>query len=1273
MHIGKYTSKNIVTGIVACLVADVALAQCPVVVGGSDFTDIAHSDTVWVADFNATSQTGPSGNKFSSSFAFADSAIMLSGSEPVYAITSNPNLLNDSDYVDVDKNMFIISTQKTANTPNEKYFGYRINGLEKGSSFSVKAKIYNLMTDSSECATANPWAEWGVRAMVNPDAYGQTKVSETVKLKKPADGQGTYSELLLTGKLDASVDFIDFQVWPNYNLPECAAIGITDLEIQGCYKPKVKSNMGIEMCRGEQTLISLDKEYNASSYEWFKSTDGGKTFASIGTKKNVYEQVKEENVQFFCLVNGIPSDTLDLKTIVFCVDDQGNPMSRMDVFYDDFGHFEDMHTYVDAFGNQSTTPTTWAPMRADVTFTMPSVMTYDASGGINDGNYGVVVPTATGYYQDPSGNSTATWMAGVSSDHTSMVTGESYGGALFMNVAYSYCDVIFSRQIDGLCKGKNIYFETYIANMSGGTNPEVTINIKDAVTGKVLESNRQVAYADAGWIRCHIDKLELPENTTSVILEVVSTGGQGTSGDSFWREGNDLVIDDIRFMVCSPPSVDAYSDMNSFASDTLICANSEFTMGAPVSDLLKSFFKGKERFLYQQSEDGKNWNNMSSITADNTYTFSTEPYKADTNYFRVVVATEEELKQFVQDPSSADFTDKCRSYSISKPFKVVRAGAIDMGKDAEYDECGGTELTLKGSNDGTLVKWGWSTKAGDVLVPTSSDEDAKTYTYKVTDDETLVFTGYNKEGCNGKRTFTIRKKETVDFALDSAFICGKTTFTATGYPAGAVFAWEYADAELTENGSKMELDTTNAEGGVLKVSATLKGYCNSDTVEHKGVRIMQFPAKPVNNTATKAVEFVSEPGSEPIADAAEVTDKGNTLYWYTKSDLSDPNVQAPLQDKSTAGTYYYYATQENADGCMSDSVKITVVVNETPAPKTKDAAICSQSTLSLDDLVEKTAGFQLQWYRTADQKAETPTSNAPAFTETAPGVYTYYVSNLNTATNVESTLSPINVTVYGVDLPEVMKPETTYCADEPNPVSLADMVAENADLTKYLGSSGLKWFDDKGVELKTAADLIPGTAAKSSKTVTYKVRQYFTVPGTNEVCDYPAQFKTVDINISVADAPAGDFAVNYLKTDGNSVSGYKDLMEQSGGAVAVAAAGCSLNWYDENKNPLPAAPSPAYIDNQVDDRQYTYYVSQTNANGCESEMKEVTVNVSSTPLPVGTNVAFCEDKDGSFTPDALTAKIVTTGANDSESNYELVWCERCGSQYAQPSRAESTI
>lgn len=1488
-------------------------AQCPVLVGGSDFYDIAHSDTLWAGDLNLIETVGPEGSKFTSGIAFADSAQAFQDpTTTVYAVTTNPHLL-DSTYVDVDQNMLVacIGAKDPEKYTNTKLISYKVGGIEKGSDFTIEFDLYGVNgTKYGIGKGAQSWDPYEVTVGIDLDQYGASasKVSKSYRVDP-----GTKTHVTMTGSLAAGLDYIKLDVIAGYNYVAGMAIGITNLRIKGCYKPHVTSSMGIEICAGEQALISLDKEYNAESYKWFSSSDG-KTFKEVGSKKSLYEELKqtETTYYYYCLVNGVNSDTIKIKTITCCVDGEGNPMSRMDVFYDDFGYFDDWHTYTDAKGNTTTTPATWAPERANVTFDLSSTgMKFDPSGQINDDSYGVVVPSPTGYFQDISGNSRATWMNGVASDHSSLVTGKSGGGALFMNVTQNYSDIIFTRQIDGLCTDKNIFFETYIANMSGGFDPEVTINIKDAGTGKLLASDKKVATANSGWIRVHIDEMQV--SSPSIVLEIVSTG---TGDPNYWMKGNDLIIDDIRFMVCSPPSVDIYSNLESFASDTVICANTDFTMGSQVSELLTSFFKGEQKYLFQQSVDGNVWNNMGSISDKETYTFNTEEYPADTNYFRVVVANADALQKFIADPSNADYEDKCRNYSISKPFKIIRAGAIDMGKDMELSACGGTELEMNGSNDGTLVRWGWENGDGKVLVPTSADADAKTYIYKVTEDATFTFIGYNKDNCMGKRKFTVTKNSTVEFELDTVRECALTTVKAKVVPATAEFKWIYDGVELTETGSSVEFDTTFADA-TIKAVATAKGYCESDTVsldvdirripsEPRTIKTeasepvksnstfpyvsmvkmsetMQWsksedgpwsndapsqpmdkpgvfpyyvravvdgcPSKPVlltltinetpapevrNDTVCVGTEidftkyitksddnftlmwYNTEDGkgtanpspytatmggmkldywvsqkskqaesekahievivanvAKPVVEAAEVvyclndeakeltatvTEKpaiysyangmewrvgdevvanpvpatnvagvteysvygtfahpttlngdavcysdpvtvtvtvaespaptsatspeftvsyvktdgdatgsftdiytasstkvavtagaGYTLVWYDADGNKLDAAPAPpyIADQDEDMTYTYQVSQVDENGCESEKVKVTVNVNGTPAPIVRDSVICSGKTFSLaDKVVGGGPEFKLQWYTA--KTGGTASDAAPALTETTPGVYTYYVSQLNTVTNAESRRVPISVTIVGVKEPKVLVAETTYCkgAEAASLNTVATTVSDEASY--YMADAVLTWKNDGGVVLP-ATGLVPNTAVETSTSYSYFANQTYVIPSSGDVCE--GEPVSVKVNVTVLDVPAGTYSVNYLKTDAADNGGkFKDLLAQND-QVAVAAAGCTLKWYGSDKSALTTVPTPAYDAALEGDAEYTYYVSQIDANGCESELVPVTVSISSSPMPTTEAVAYCEGE----TAAPLTATINTVGNGDAVSDYTLVW------------------
>ena len=103
-----------------------------------------------------------------------------------------------------------------------------------------------------------------------------------------------------------------------------------------------------------------------------------------------------------------------------------------------------------------------------------------------------MTPTPNGFPCLPghgTGQGYVGWMDGVDADHTSEVTGESRGGALAINVDEGYVGVVFEAVFPDICEGKDIFYETWFANATGGTehSPKVTVRILDAVTGELLD------------------------------------------------------------------------------------------------------------------------------------------------------------------------------------------------------------------------------------------------------------------------------------------------------------------------------------------------------------------------------------------------------------------------------------------------------------------------------------------------------------------------------------------------------------------------------------------------------------------------------------------------------------------------------------------------------------------------------------------------------------------------------------------------------------------
>lgn len=632
---------------------------CSQIVAKTHFQALTGHENDYYYDFNLVKQIGPSGNILSSAASFASAVADFTQSRFVYSMTSNPQKLNN-DYMDVNDTMLVIKMQTGTNSP---LFSYKATGLQAGSNYTVKFRVYHLPKVSTSCYNTNQYVNTEIKVGVNPDSYGN---GMTVKqFGSQAAGWAQYYDYTVSGTLSASQTSVDFQIWTGYNFNNCSAIGIGYVEIIGCLDAKVKSSQGSEVCTREQTLLTLDREYNAISYQWQKSTNGGTSWTTIGTHKSVVDSVLTASI-YRCVFDGDQTRNFPVTTVTCCENQAGAPSSRTTVFFDDFGRFPTPNTYEDAFGVVTTGLS--KANRANVNYTMPG-HTYDGSGTVEDGYYAVssYVPV-----------NVASWFNGVPEDHSQ----ELNGGQLLINVSYNYIGPVYDRLITGLCDGKELYFEAYIANASGTVNaPVITLNILSPDGLTTLGTATATANAGEGWKRVSVPSFVLM-GYTSVRIQIISRGGEGTSGDTYWRNGNDLLLDDIKFMVCSPPSLELVTNTTTFSKEETVCSDVLDLTSLP-SSLLQQYYGGEAKYLFQYSTNPSmifTWTNigtpstLENLHINDTRTsayFATVPNHGKI-YFRVIAATDAIFtanNNFV-NPNFADNTNYCKNYTISNNVEI---------------------------------------------------------------------------------------------------------------------------------------------------------------------------------------------------------------------------------------------------------------------------------------------------------------------------------------------------------------------------------------------------------------------------------------------------------------------------------------------------------------------------------------------------------------------------------------------------------------------------
>ena len=130
-------------------------------------------------------------------------------------------------------------------------------------------------------------------------------------------------------------------MYEGYNMSANTVVGISDIVVKGVLNPKILSGQGSEMCRGEQTLLTLDRDYGDATVTWEKSTTGT-SWTAVSTKASLYDEVTAAKMYYRATVGGTVTPSYQVTTVTCCetvVDGNTVYSSRETIFYEDFGYF----------------------------------------------------------------------------------------------------------------------------------------------------------------------------------------------------------------------------------------------------------------------------------------------------------------------------------------------------------------------------------------------------------------------------------------------------------------------------------------------------------------------------------------------------------------------------------------------------------------------------------------------------------------------------------------------------------------------------------------------------------------------------------------------------------------------------------------------------------------------------------------------------------------------------------------------------------------------
>jgi len=952
----------------------------------------------------------------------------------VYAVVDNPYRIN-SNFPNINKPMILLPSHQAIGSQRAAMLQYSVSGLNPGTAYDIVIEGYYI---TSECTSLNgaPALTLGFGVDVNGNPIGQSgnimpgNVTPTVADPvKCFTATHTYTTPTASFEMQLKLDYNGVTGGGT----NCRHFyGITKIEIKGrsttrpATIPRIISNQGQEVCRNELVRFSLDRNYDACTYKWEKAPTATGPWQTVGDRQNYLEEVSQ-NAFYRCTINdgraggyGV-SDMFELTVIECCNESDGG--SRITLLHDDFGEFLSSALYKTVDGRIIPTcngqrktimdpvpavrPAYGTPNMPGVVFLagfayQPTIATCIAR------TMGDVVICAL---PDMNDWYTHNQLGNVDAD------GNANGGVLFIDVADRMLGEVYRRPIEGLCPGKKTYFQVDFA--PGSTGAATTDRITLAIYAKNADGSKGAELATTGelrnfpvrWQTLKLD-FEVPEGIDAVYLSIELAYTDHKSAGEFF-------LDNVKFMVCSQPHIEAYSNVETLQQDTIICGDGILKFGTKINEKIMNAYGGEDqiRAIYQRSIDGENWENVTGIVSNLSMNLDMSGYPGTTNYFRMVVAEEAALQKFLTNPNAETFANACRTTSVSRPFMVYREGNLNMGADETFNECKGVELTLNGTTiiqEPQIAQWEWVNESGTVLVGKSSDAAKRDYTHIVNGSDIIYFVGYNRNGCSARKKFIINENAKVTITLTETKVCGQTTVTATSVPAtGVTYSWQYTNGvNISTTGPSIVLDIPNYANGTVSVTGTATGYCVSDEVK----RDITINAKPSAPTATTSLPYPVEPGNANVSTDANVQyTAGNNLYWRDAAgNLLTPPV---LQSKTVAGTYIFWVGQVSPDGCRSDSIQITVIISAVAPPEVRDTSICEGESINLSVLAQTTEpGGSLVWYTSAD--GGTGSATAPSLTNPAPGDHFYYVTQK--IGSDESERTPIKITVVALPIVDII-------------------------------------------------------------------------------------------------------------------------------------------------------------------------------------------------------------------------------------------------------------
>ena len=429
----------------------------------------------------------------------------------------------------------------------------------------------------------------------------------------------------------------------------------------------------------------------------------------------------------------------------------------------------------------------------------------------------------------------------------------------------------------------------------------------------------------------------------------------------------------------------------------------------------------------------------------------------------------------------------------------------------------------------------------------------------------------------------------------SPVICNGSSFTLSNFTTNGVTNWRFLDSDeftvLDQGDITSGVQSIVIHGVTVTGDYYLNAYVpNSNCADANSYIHITVNALPPAPGVTTPVSYCYN------ATAMPLTATGTNLLWYTAETGGTGSSTAPTPSTASTGNTSYWVSQTDGNGCESARSEIVVMVNALPpAPGvTTPVSYCYNATA----MPLTATGTNLLWYTA--ETGGTGSSTAPTPSTASTGNTSYWVSQTD-GNGCESARSEIVVMVNALPPAPGVTTPVSYCYN----ATAMPLTATGTNLLWYTAETG-----------GTGSSTAPTPSTASTGNTSYWVSQ---TDGNG--CESARSEIVVMVN-ALPPAPGVTTPVSYC---------------YNATAMPLTATGTNLLWYtaETGGTGSSTAPTPS----TASTGNTSYWVSQTDGNGCESARSEIVVMVNALPPAPGvtTPVSYCYN--------ATAMPLTATGTN----------------------------